>query len=309
MNYSYNPCDGIISFINSDFSKECCSRFLNDVGYTDISCILDPCTAVHAVLVDKSTNYTFTSIEIEWLHSVNLLTEYKVSDNTTIVIADMNCSIDDYYINCAAIIKIFEKAFAHNSFYIFKIRNSLSFGCLINANIDIPNNYIISMLCNETNMSEVTDFIEELFVEEMDSLPSLISDYSPLKTQGNDEYYKTYSDELVYDENEYIKALLEIQSFYGVDTSKARERSSLPKEERDLNQVLTDCTELKSVANEIDQKTSYEELLSASAAKENATSNTETEELQLSFFDEDLQIVSDDAYKDAEKMLKELLGK
>ena len=73
--------------------------------------------------------------------------------------------------------------------------------------------------------------------------------------------------------------------------------------------MLTDCTELKSVANEIDQKTSYEELLSASAAKENATSNTETEELQLSFFDDDLQIVSDDAYKDAEKMLKELLGK
>lgn len=73
--------------------------------------------------------------------------------------------------------------------------------------------------------------------------------------------------------------------------------------------MLTDCTELKSVANETDQKTSYEEVLSASAAKENTTSNTENEELQLSFFDEDLQIVSDDAYNNAEKMLKELLGK
>ena len=30
---------------------------------------------------------------------------------------------------------------------------------------------------------------------------------------------------------------------------------NIPKEERDLNQMLTDCTELKSVANEIDQKT------------------------------------------------------
>lgn len=308
MNYAYNPNDAIISFINSDFSKESVYQLLREVGYTNISCILEPCTAYHAVLVDKTSSYSFTSVEIEWLHSVNLIMEYNVNDCYTVVIAEMNCNIDDYYIFCAATIKIFEKAFNHNSIYIFKISNAITFGCLRDSNKNIPNNYIISKLCNEENIYDFSDFLEELFVEDMDNIPFLISDYSPLKTHDDDDnYYKSYSDR-IYDENDYINALLEIQSFYGVDTSKERERSSLILENDRKDVLALDCSELKSVAEEIDPKTSYEELLLATAASEKITASI-NDDMHFSLFDDDLPEVSDDAYKDAEKMLKELLDK
>lgn len=306
MNYAYNPSDSLVSFINSDFSKESVNQLLNEVGYSNISCVLGPCSASHAVLVDKTTNYSFTSVEIDWLQSVNTMIEYNVNESYTVVVSEMNCNIEDYYIYCAAIIKIVEKAFNHNSLYIFKIRNSVAFGCLRDPNRAIPNNYIISKICNEENISNFSELLDELFVEDIDNIPFLISDYSPLKPHDDDNYYKSYSD-IIYDENEYIKALLEIQSFYGVDTSKERERSSLILE--NSNETYSfDCSELKSVAEETDLKTSYEELLIATAASEKA-SVTINDDTHFSLLDEDLPDVSDEAYKDAEKMLKELLDK
>ncbi len=308
MNSAYNPSDALIAFINSDYSNESCYQLLNEVGYSNVSCVLVPCTATHAVLVDKTTNYSFTSVEIEWLHSVNCISEYNVGDVYTVVISEMNCTIDDYYIFCAAIIKIFETAFAHNSLYIFKINDSVAFGCLRDFSRTVPNNYIISKLLNGDNIYDFSDFIEELFAEDMDNIPLLISDFSPLNSYENDDYYKSYSDR-IYDENEYINALLEIQSFYGVDTSKERERSALILEGNNTVNMNIDCSELKTVANEANQKTSYEELVIATSANEHAFVNTDNEEIQLSFFDENLPSVSDAAYTDAEKMLKELLGK
>ena len=304
----------IEEFLTENFTELSAEKLIREFfGYTDYKQKYASCTALRAITVYGASDYLYTSYDLALLNYADTIILYELGKINMFFI-NMNCSKLDYYVSCAAVIKIFNIAFKGNSIYVFKIDNSIAIGSKRDFRNEITNNFVISGRINKNNIASYYDFWEEILfydLNELDSIeeiPSLILYFSPQEKESTKSAF-----DMVYDESfkmEYLYALDEIQQVYNLDTSREQEYvmyqdCTLREYQETYHSV---CNELRNVVNP-EQASSFDELNCAIEAQEKSEIVfSQHQNLDQNLFDEDYDVgLSEDAFNDAEIMLKELL--
>lgn len=317
MYWSMDVRESIIDFVQSEFSSLTAERAAKEIGYQIHNQLYAPVNAARLILVYSQSDYTFTSSDLLWLNDVEMVLSYKISDNESLFFIDMSCGEQDYYISCAAIVKIFNIAFSTRNVFVFRICDSIALGMARDLLNKIDNNFVITGLVNSCNYSEYVGFFEELSCCSLQELPMIIRDYSPAERLPDLCYDKYNIDP------EYITFLDEFQSFYGVDTTTEKRRyyysfidNDENYEENDTSQYVRisyqeACSALRFVANDNENRSSYDELTTAQQAEEKSrkiSSYPDYSSEPIGYYEIEKKY-SKEAFKNAEQLLKEILGK
>ena len=311
MSYMNEDWDEVmLDFIDADFSSEAAEQVLDKIAYGAYNEMYAPSSAARLVLVHSESDYAFTSDDLSWLSVAQNVLSYNLSesDDTALFFLDMACNTEDYYVCCAAVIKVFSIAFPGNNLFVFKVDNKIAIGSKRDFENSLKNNFAISGLFSERTIDEFEGFFESLEIADLYEIPSVIIQYSPQEKETERNYDKNQIDP------DYISFLSEFQSVYGVDTSRERYRCLSEYTVNDLQ--VTDTyhsaeIELDGIADE-QMTSSYEELDMAQKAEEKALSIkflSGDGNSSIGPLEEQIPEFSEEAFMDAEQMLKEMLGK
>ena len=75
---------------------------------------------------------------------------------------EMDCDEEDYYICCAAIIKIYNVVFREQSVFVFKLKDAFAVGSLRSYENNTNNNFCVSALIHAIDVSDNAYFLDEL---------------------------------------------------------------------------------------------------------------------------------------------------
>ena len=294
--------DYFIDFLADDFSENAAENLLNRLGIGAYELSYAPCSATHLVLVHSKSDYAFSSEDLSWLDCATEVLCYRVSESITVNFVNIDVSSEDYYTYCAAVIKIMNTAFDSKNVFIFKTNNGLAIGSARSFQVN-NNDFVVSGLISSENIENYEGLMEGLYGCDLDELPDLLSEYSP--QEKADDYYR----EKTSMHSDYLSFLGEFQSLYGVDMSHEILRFFSPQEDiRHIFTYQTACYELRNVVQN-GNISSYEALNLAEEA-EKKTQNIQLSDPEIIESSEDeKQMFSDEAFKDAEKMLREMLEK
>ena len=264
-------------------------------------------TALNLALVFGTHDYAFTSDDLIWLNYVGTVALCR-GDNHHLFFAEINVDIDDYYVVCAAFVKLMNVVFPSNNQYVFKISDAIAFGCKRNPTTTANDNFCVTQLFAADGLLNCVYFLEEALCSEESILPNIVMQYSPQE--------KTY----MYDEPtlkeasaDYIRILQEMNSIYGVDTTQECSRY-IESFTRERNHDITykEVCAILQLVGKISSISSYD-ILDDAILQEQQSTDTEITQTNSSSdsntrFDI-LQQYSEAALLDAELLLQEMLNK
>jgi len=294
-------------FLQQNMTSETVQEFLR-VLYMDTNIqVSSPRSATNLLLVHGDSEYAFSSDDLSWLSLFGDIYTCTTDFGYDVFCVETSCLQRDYYTPCAALIKLFSKAFSQRIVYLFRFESAVAFGCKREYYSQIPGNFCITQQFNTEHESIAQDFLDELSVVETDDLPWLIIRYSP--QEDSKQYGKHDKPRLNVD---YLQFLNEFSGIYGVDTARERERYIHELEEQpagaaayqEAKEVLT------GIADE-DIVSSYETLDQAAEAEERYLSMQEKfANSNVDDFQEDVETkeFSKEAFLKADVMLDEMLG-
>lgn len=307
---NYCVCEGLNSedilqaMADTNLSHEQIKMLVYLLGIGEYSPEFAPMTAERMLFIHSNADYNFTAKELNWLIFTSGMLKGQTEAGINIFAFDMSCSPDDYYIQSAALIKIFNVAFPGDNLFIFKVGQNFSIGCKRTFLSEPPNNFCISALFGEDTLDFIDALIDEL------SYAATIMDYPPvvLAFSPQEGTSQKSIDQSRFD-SDYLLFLDEIQSMYGVDTSSEKERyvSSFSDEKDQSISYRVACDILHDIAVG-EEISSYDFLDAAIVAEERALKQ------QIMPADPDgpdvgnaQQGFSEEAYQNAEVMLTEML--
>lgn len=283
--WAYDTIDFFERFLSENINKNNVNKFLEWFGVEHYNCKYDSIDVKKLLLVYSSSDYAFSSKDLEWLLDGTSVSLYSFDDNN-IVFIDLPSAKDSYYVNSAAFIKLFNRAFPGKNRFVIKINESIAFGSSRLADESFNNNFCVTRLFEASSM-ELLTFLDEVDFENHSNFVLSIVSFSP---QEQYEYCPVPKREI----------------------EKDGEQLSLWKND-DFQIFITykeACKVLEHVASEHNLSSfdvlqeallSEEKVLSAPIAPIGSNGTI------LDFDSED--DYSADAYADAEQMLKEMLGK
>lgn len=204
--------DYFIDFLADDFFENAAENLLNRLGIGAYELSYAPCSAAHLVLVHSKSDYTFSSEDLSWLDSATEVLCYRMPESITVNFVNICVSSEDYYIYCAAVIKIMNTAFDSKNVFVFRTNNGLAIGSARSFQVN-NNDFVVSGLISSENIENYEGLMEGLYGCNIDELPDLLSEYSP--QEKADECYR----EKTPIDSDYLSFLGEFQSLYGVDMS------------------------------------------------------------------------------------------
>ena len=286
--WEYDIKEFLISFLESDFNQLNIEVFLKKFELTHYEVPDDVKSAKRALLVDGDPDYIISSTDLSWISE---RTDVLIanSNNRNLIFVDLDSTRDTYYLNSAAFIKVFNKAFPKNNCYIIKTCDGLAVGSMRKFNSIAENNFCITQLFTETYLDTAIEFLDELSFDEYDEIPATIIDYSPqerfeyVKPRSSIDEYDEYSDQihLIFQDDPII---------YTTYTEVCKILSNV------ANQGDISSFDMLEEALEVEEKT----LISPSL---------QSSESETSLFFEEETDFSQEAYNDAELMLREMLSK
>ena len=101
----------IQDFIEADLTFYSVSTFACQLGIFVNQSFRDPMPATRLVLVHGNQDYLASTDEISWIDDITCVVSCLDAFNHKIFAFDMDCNLEDYYVKCAAIIKIFNIAY------------------------------------------------------------------------------------------------------------------------------------------------------------------------------------------------------
>lgn len=261
-------------------------------------------TASNLALVYGDQEYTFSSDDLVWLSCCDAVALCR-GEYRNLFFAEMNVEEEDYYITCSAIIKLFNCIFPGNNQYIFKIRSGLAFGCKRNIEKNCRNNFCVTQLFEGEGLKECVYFLEEALLSDEYSLPYAVMEYSPQERMT--EYKASKQSEASLD---YIRFLREVQSIYGIDTSREYTRyvDSFTQAQGQRGLSYLDVCALLQYIGESSDQSSYD-ILSDALAQEELTKNIGNFGTVVDPADDLPLGYSPEVLMDAERLLKEMLKK
>ena len=199
--WEYDIKEFLTSFLESKFSLLNIVNFMKKFELTHYEIADDVKSAKRALLVNGDPDYTISSTDLSWISDrTNVL--ISSFDNRNLIFVDFDSTRDTYYLNSAAFIKIFNKAFPKNNCYIIKTCEGLAVGSMRKFNSILENNFCITQLFTETYLGTAIEFLDELSFDEYEEIPATIIDYSPqerfgyMKPRSSVDEYDEYSDQI-----------------------------------------------------------------------------------------------------------------
>lgn len=287
--WEYDIKEFLTSFLESDFSQMSIEGFMKKFELTHYEIKGEIKSAKRALLVDGDPDYTISSTDLSWISDRTdaLITS---TENRNLFFVDLDSTRDTYYLNSAAFIKIFNKAFPKNNCYIIKTCEGIAVGSMRRFDAVIENNFCVTQLFADASLGTAVEFLDELTFDEYDGILATIIDYSPqerfeyIKPRAITDEFDEYSDQIQ----------MEFQDepvIYTTYTEVCRILKNV------ANQGDASSFEVLEKALEVEEK-----VLSASLSPSDGDGDT-----SLSFEDE--FEYSEEAFKNAELMLKEMLTK
>lgn len=284
--WAYDTIDFFERFLTEDINKNNVIKFLEWFGVEHYECKYDSIDAKKLLLVYSLSDYPFSSRDLGWLLDGTSVSLYAF-DNNNIVFVELPSVRDSYYINSAAFIKLFGRAFPGKNRFVIKINESLAFGSTRVDDELYNNNFCVTRVFDVCSMRDLLTFLDEVDFENHSSFVLSIVSFSP---QEQYEYCPVPKH----------------------DTENDGEQLSL-WEDDDFQIFITykeACKVLEHVASEHDVS-SFDVLQEALLSEEKVLSAPigfeSSDGVPLAF--EDGGGYSADAYADAELMLKEMLDK
>lgn len=311
MNYcvceEFNSRDVIQAIMQDELSHEQINQLTYLLGFSEYLHEFAPMTAERMIFVHSKADYNFTSKDLNWLAFTSEVLRGKTETGINIFAFRMSCLPDDYYIPCAAMIKIFNIAFPEDNLFVFHVDQKLAIGCKRTFFSAPPNNFCISALFGEDALDNIEELFEELsYATSIADFPLTVLAFSPQESVASKPIDQSRFNP------DYLLFLDEFQSMHGVDTSLEREcyLASFSKEERHAISYREACDTLYDIA--IGEEVSSLDILDAAmVAEEKAIQGRLIPSVKQNFdelTDEHISTgFSKEAFLDAEVMLTEML--
>ena len=292
MNYfdywEYEIIDFLKGFVETELDYSSVKGFLKIFELEHYELFVDLKKAKSVILVYGKSEYAFTLTDLSWI-SENTKVLICSFEDRNLIFVDLESSQDTYYINSAAFIKIFNKAFPNNNCYIFKTCNGLAIGSMRCFSSNVENNFCVTQLFTEECLGVAAEFFDEILFGKYETIPSAIISYSPQERV------------------EYVKPL---DHYLEWDCFEEENPFKFPDEPIIYATYTEACDVLRDIANKGDES-SFDVLEEAiiSEQKVMAAPTGTDNDTQVAPSIEGEQRFSDEAYADAEQMLKEMLEK
>ena len=295
-------------FVQQNMTLETVKDFLQ-ILYMDTSInVSAPRSAANLLLVHGDSEYAFSSDDLSWLDLFGDAYICTTDFGYDVFCVEANCLLGDYYTACAALIKLFSKAFSQRILFLFHFDSAIAFGCKRDYYGQAPGNFCVTQRFDIACENVAQDFLSELSMADTDDLPWLIIRYSP--QESSELFSKHDKFKLNVD---YLRFLNEFSAMYGVDTTSEYERYIHEFEEPLLKGVAYQEAKeaLAGIADE-EVISSYETLDQASEAEERyrliqeKLANTSSTNPQI---DDDINEFSKEAFLKADIMLDEMLNR
>lgn len=302
--WEYNTLEMLQDFVREPLSMRSVRMFMEHFELNMYELPLCLRNASNLALVYGETDYTFTSDDLMWLSCVDSVALCR-GEARNLFFVDLSVDPEEYYITSAAAIKIFNLIFPGNNQYIIKTGKALASGCKRDFSRSIANNFCVTQLFTFEELKEYVYFFEEALLSDEEVLPYLVMQYSPQERLPEKVSNKQREASL-----DYMRFLRELNSVYGVDTSKeyARYVESFTQAQSEMVTYSDVCAILHYVG-ESKETSSYDVLEDALEQMADSSINNRTRTVIEYIIDNDMTDFSPEAFEDAEKMLKEMLDR
>jgi hypothetical protein len=305
--------DLLDSFSEHNMEPASFVRFVEAFGWGNV--VAEPImrTASSYATICCETDYSFSSEDFSWLETIIDVCEAYIDQNRYIVGVELENDCTNYYLACAAIVKILGHVRHGNCLFVFRLTGGIAFGSRRNFSSIETNDFCVSRFIptprdGHDNDEEFEEFISELDDIEWDELPQLIIESSPHEKAEKPSNF----DRERYDP-EYIVFLQEFASMYGVDTSRQADEYTRSFEENGepIDITYRDAAFILERIG-VDTGSSYDILDAANEAEQlskrlQLTEGTETEGSLSEAADTIIRQYSEEAFEDAELLLKEIM--
>lgn len=259
-------------------------------------------SANNLALVYSESDYCFSADDVAWLTCVSAVAMCR-GEQRNLVFAEVETEKEEYYITCAAIVKLLNRGFPGHNHFIFRVAGALAFGCKRNFEQNIRNNFCVTQLFENEQLNDAVYFLEEALLSGEDTLPYMVMQYSP-QERFFDRKFASHREVSA----DYICLLNEMSDLYAIDTSKEHERyiASFTLNECYPIQYVDACDALGTIG-ESKNISSYDIL--EDATQQEKTLHNVSEEKEKSEYNPDdcFEEYSEEAYLDAEVLLNEML--
>lgn len=307
--------EAMSDFFTYELTSQSVLDFMQKFDFGSFEVVSEPMSASRMVLVHGNADCTFTSGDIEWLACAHCVIMGKLDKKANIFAMDIECDSDEYYINCAALIKIFNIAFPGSNVYLFRIGQAMALGSMRTFSVITPNNFCITALIDASNINRLAELIHDLSLAEIDDLPEICMNYSPQENGRPNKVYRSNIiesfNEKYYDEEQMDDAtgIYGGYGFWRIEEGLDENDSNLEIECYTYKQV---CSLLNEVATSGDSS-SYDDLDVAREAEETARVMQMHFVAETSDIDDDTEesgfVYSNEALLNAETLLNEMQQK
>ena len=311
--WAMDVAEAMQDFFTSELTSQSVLELMQQLNLGAFEVTSAPMSAARIVLVHGNTDHSFTSDEIEWLAYAPCVIMANLEKEISFFAMEVECAPDEYYINSAALIKIFNLAFPGSNIFLFKMGQAMALGSMRFFSEDFPDNFCITDRIDASNINCLAELIYDLSYEETESIPNICAKYSPQEEGQTQNVYRhnilELSEEDYYDEDQ---TDYELGSY---NRYTLRDISNGPLD-NDANTKIAPytykqvCSLLKDVAA-YGSSSSYDELDLAIEAEEKAllrqsmfstSSDTDTYDQP----EPTASLFSQNAYDNAEAMLQEM---
>ena len=295
----------IRDFIEEELSVESAKALLEELGLDAVDCVSDPISAEKMLMVYHKTDHPFTSDEISWLSTANNVISCVCEDELQLYFIEMTCCEEDYYIYCAALVKLFNVVYPGKNLFVFKLDTGFAVGSNRSYKKGVDDGFCVSALFRVTDTQKYTEFIYELQFANTKDFPSIIIHFSP---QENATMMLNQNTEQSTVNPDYLRFLEEFEAFYGESTETEREHylSENDSPTEHIESYKDTYIRLSHTAT-VDNSTSLDELEAAEAAEKRTAHYTYAEDYNNN--DNDENDLLEETYLDAEELLNALLNK
>lgn len=277
--------ESLLSYcVDIGFDETLSEKFLKHFYLNNYKLIVEQCDARKALLIHSNSDYSFSSVDLSWISNYSNVLTYDIG-NVRVFFVNLCSSKSNFYLDASAFIKIFNKAFGTNCYYIFRTIDGLAIGSSRLFMQDTKDNHCVTQLFNCSNIDLFFEFWYDFIFTNDDKKSESIIYYSPNEKEDYTTSSKWYSlDESMYEEQEIFNKA-EISHSY-----------------KDV------ITILKNVVNSGDE-TSFDTLEAAIYSEQQSTLNRFEENTPEYISDNFVQKYSNEALENAEVLLKEMLEK
>lgn len=301
------------SFSERNLEPASLVQLIESMGWGDVVTKPIVRTATSYATICCETDYEFSSEDYSWLENAIWICEVQIDSQRHVVEVDLDYDSDNFYLMCAALVKILNHVKVGNCLFLFKLVDGMVFGSRRSFdNLNTSDFCISCFIPNDLDYCKVDESVEKfllsLEVAEWDEIPLLIIESSPQEKSEKSNPY-----DYVKFDSEYVTFLREISTIYSIDTSRQVDEynNSFKENYAPIDITYKDAVILLAQIG-IERNSSYDILNAANKAEEVSSQLLLKDDIKAetplpNTAEEIIQQYSEEAFENVELLLTEML--